>query len=183
MKVIFYYFTSENNIKQQESLILDYSIENIYSLEAPYIYFLQKETKNQTKTDSYQIAKELLIDFKNINKDLLNNKEMIKSIMEFGFNLCINNMEEAYKSVKSIQDPTIWENMAQMCVRSKRLDVAEICIGKMRFGRGSKSIRESKKEKEQECQMAMVAIQLNMKKEAEDLYKQVGRWDLLNQMY
>jgi hypothetical protein len=37
---------------------------------------------------------------------------MIKSIMEFGFNLCINNMEEAYKSVKSISDPTIWENMA-----------------------------------------------------------------------
>ncbi len=35
-----------------------------------------------------------------------------------------------------------------MCVRSKRLDVAEICIGKMRFGRGSKSIRESKAEPE-----------------------------------
>jgi len=34
--------------------------------------------------------------------------------------------------------------MAQMCVKSKRLDMAEICIGKMKFGRGAKAIRESK---------------------------------------
>ena len=31
--------------------------------------------------------------------------------------------------------------------------------------------------------MAMVAIQLNMKKEAEQLYKVAKRWDLLTQMY
>lgn len=37
---------------------------------------------------------------------------MIAKIMDFGYNLCINNMEEAYKSVKSIQDPSVWENMA-----------------------------------------------------------------------
>jgi intraflagellar transport protein 140 len=31
--------------------------------------------------------------------------------------------------------------MAAMCVKSKRLDVAEICIGNMRFARGARSIR------------------------------------------
>lgn len=31
--------------------------------------------------------------------------------------------------------------------------------------------------------MAMVAIQLNMKGEAEKLYRECGRWDLLNKMY
>ena len=35
-----------------------------------------------------------------------------------------------------------------MCVKTKRLDVAEICIGNMRFGRGAKAVRESKKEEE-----------------------------------
>ena len=49
-------------------------------------------------------------------------------------------MDEAYKSVKSIQNPIIWENMAQMCVKTKRLDVAEICIGNMRFARGARAV-------------------------------------------
>ena len=61
--------------------------------------------------------------------------------------------------------------------------MAEICIGKMKFGRGAKAIRESKQHKEQEAQMAMVAIQLNMKQEAEKLYLKCKRYDLLNKMY
>lgn len=36
--------------------------------------------------------------------------------------------------------------MAQMCVKSKRLDVAEICLGNMRFARGARAVRESKNE-------------------------------------
>jgi intraflagellar transport protein 140 len=43
--------------------------------------------------------------------------------------------------MKHIQKPVIWEKMAAMCVKSKRLDVAEICIGNMRFARGARSIR------------------------------------------
>ena len=43
--------------------------------------------------------------------------------------------------------------MAQMCVKTKRLDVAEVCIGNMRFGRGAKAVRESKKEEELDAQL------------------------------
>lgn len=60
--------------------------------------------------------------------------------MNFSFYLTTGNMDEAYKSVKSIQNPIIWENMAQMCVKTKRLDVAEICIGNMRFARGARAV-------------------------------------------
>lgn len=38
-----------------------------------------------------------------------------------------------------------------MCVKSKRLDVAEICLGNMRFARGARAVRESKKEPELEA--------------------------------
>ncbi len=57
-----------------------------------------------------------------------------------------------------------------MCVKSKRLDVAEICLGNMRFARGARAIRESRKEPELEAQLAIVAIQLGMNSEAEKLY-------------
>lgn len=38
----------------------------------------------------------------------------------------MGNMDEAYKAVKLISNPAVWENMAQICVKSKRLDVAEV---------------------------------------------------------
>lgn len=69
-----------------------------------------------------------------------------------------------------------------MCVKAKRIDVAEICLGNMRFARGSKAIRESKKETELDAQLAMVAIQLNMKDEATKLYESSKRYDLYNKM-
>jgi intraflagellar transport protein 140 len=45
-----------------------------------------------------------------------------------------------------------------MCVKTGRLDVAEICIGNMRFARGAKAVREAKKEPEHQAKLAMVAI-------------------------
>ena len=46
-----------------------------------------------------------------------------------------------------------------MCVKTNRLDVAEICIGNMRFGRGARAIRQTKQiESESETHLAMVAI-------------------------
>ena len=60
--------------------------------------------------------------------------------MNFGFYLSIGNMDEAYRSVKLIQNPLVWENMAQMRVKTKRLDVAETCLGNMRFARGTKLV-------------------------------------------
>jgi intraflagellar transport protein 140 len=58
------------------------------------------------------------------------------------FYLSIGNMDEAYKSVKLIQNPNVWENMAQMCVKTKRLDVAEVCLANMGNARGTKAVRE-----------------------------------------
>lgn len=52
----------------------------------------------------------------------------------------------------------------------------------MRFARGAKAVRESKIHDEPEAQLAMVAIQLNMLDEAEQLYRECGRNDLLNEM-
>ena len=71
--------------------------------------------------------------------------------MNFSFFLSTGNLDEAYKSVKSIANPAVWEKMAQMCVKTKRLDVAEICLGNMRFARGARAIREAKIEPEMDA--------------------------------
>jgi len=56
----------------------------------------------------------------------------------------------------------VWENMARMCVKTQRLDVAKICLGNMGHARGAKALREAEQEPEQEARVAVLAIQLGM---------------------
>ena len=63
-----------------------------------------------------------------------------------------------------------------MCVKTKRLDVAMVCLGNMGNAAAAKAVRESvKNEPEFDAQIAMLAIQIGMYAEAEELYKECGR--------
>lgn len=57
---------------------------------------------------------------------------------------------------------SVWENMAKMCVKSRRLDVASVCLGNMGHARGAKALRESLNEPELDAKVAMLAIQLGL---------------------
>lgn len=111
---------------------------------------IQKKDPN-----TFRIHELLMNDFIGLEKA---DEPTKRAVINFSYHLSCENLDEAYKSVKAIQNPTVWEKMAQMSVKTKRLDVAEICIGNMRFARGAKAIRETKKEPEFEAQLAMVAI-------------------------
>ena len=43
-----------------------------------------------------------------------------------------------------VQSVSIWENMALMCVKTKRLDVAEVCLGNMGNAKGAAAVRLAK---------------------------------------
>jgi intraflagellar transport protein 140 len=73
--------------------------------------------------------------------------------------------------------------MAHMCVKTKRLDVAEVCLGNMCHARAAAAVREAKQEPELEAQVAAVAIQLGLLDDAARLYRECGRYDLLNELY
>ncbi|KAB0401474.1 hypothetical protein E2I00_009258, partial [Balaenoptera physalus] len=65
----------------------------------------------------------------------------------------------------------VWENMARMCVKTQRLDVAKVCLGHMGHARGARALREAEQEPEPEA-----------REDAEHLYKKCGRYDLLNRL-
>jgi len=56
----------------------------------------------------------------------------------------------------------VWESLARMCVKTKRLDVAFVCLGHMKHARGAMAVREAMKEPELEAKVAMLAIQLGL---------------------
>ena len=57
---------------------------------------------------------------------------------------------------------TVWENMAKMCVKTRRLDVASLCLGHMGHARGAQALRDVADEPELNARVAMLAIQLGM---------------------
>lgn len=136
----------------------------------------EEETKKEEETSKMLILRSPMKDFTGLESV---DEVTKKAILNFSHYLTVGNMDEAYNSVRNINNKTVWQNMAQMCVKTKRLDVAMVCLGNMRFARGARATRETEGEKELEARLAMVAIQLNMIDEAKALYKECGRYDLL----
>lgn len=85
--------------------------------------------------------------------------------------------------MRTIKSAAVWEAMAHMCIRNKRLDVAEHCLGKMENARGARAAREAASIPELDARVATVAVHLNMVEDAKKLYVSCGRYDLLNQLY
>ena len=52
--------------------------------------------------------------------------------------------------------------MARMCVKTKRLDVATVCLGNMGNARAARALRQSLTEPELDAKVACLAIQLGM---------------------
>uniref|UniRef100_A0A671LEY8 Intraflagellar transport protein 140 homolog n=1 Tax=Sinocyclocheilus anshuiensis TaxID=1608454 RepID=A0A671LEY8_9TELE len=110
-------------------------------------------------------------------------KQTRDAMLNFSFYLTIGDMDEAFKAIKLIKSEAVWENMAWMCVKSCRLDVARVCLGNMGNARAARALRNAEKEPEVEAQVAVLATQLGMLEDAERLYKSCGRFDLLNKFY
>ena len=132
-----------------------------------------------TRNNTVRLYAKTMRDFVGIDKVDDSTKH---ALLEFSFNLTLGKLDEAYRAVKAIDSPFIWENMAQMCVKTRRLDVAEVCLGNMGHARGAAALRESIKEGN-EVSIGVLAIQLGLLDDAAKLFREAGRYDLLNSLY
>ena len=49
-----------------------------------------------------------------------------------------------------------------MCVKTRRLDVAKVCLANMGHARGARALREIEKEPERDARVARLALELGM---------------------
>ena len=181
------FVTSENGIKEHSIAPLEGGEEGILGLSVPHYYFLGQsappegeEEREEEAPTTLTITRKPMRDFENLESI---DEQTRSAILNFSVHLAYGNLDEAYNSVRNIENASVWESMAQMCVKTKRIDVAQICLGNMRFARGAKAVRLAcSTEAEPEAQVAMVAIQLNMLEDAKRLYREAGRWDLLTKL-
>ncbi|OUM64974.1 hypothetical protein PIROE2DRAFT_8118 [Piromyces sp. E2] len=82
-----------------------------------------------------------------------------------------------------IKNKEVWENMAKMSIKTKRLDVASICLGNMGNAVAVQALNELSNEECNDVKLATIAIYLDMYDEAEKLFLSAKAYDKLSQFY
>lgn len=130
-----FFYTSEYGIHVQESHKINRDIQGIFALAVPSIYFIISKAVDKQK---HSLSEKKFQFFEGLEKIDETTKA---NLIEFSIYMSSGKIDEAYKIVKNIKNQFIWENMAQICVKTKRLDVLEVCLSNMRFARGIKAVR------------------------------------------
>lgn len=193
--VISLFSTPENGILLQDFFPIDSAYFSLLGVQVPYFYLVKSselESAPPPDPPSYgatniplpdkhhMVIKHTMRDFTGLEKA---DAEARQAMMNFSYLSAIGNMDEAFKAIKLIKSESVWENMARMCVKTKRLDVATVCLGNMGNARAARALREAQQEPELDARVACLAIQLSMSEEAEKLLKNSSRYDLLNKFY
>uniref|UniRef100_A0A8C6GV48 Intraflagellar transport 140 n=1 Tax=Mus spicilegus TaxID=10103 RepID=A0A8C6GV48_MUSSI len=186
--ILSFFASEEHGFLLYDSFPRPSTYQSLLGMEVPHYYFTKKpgEADKEDRVDSgyyhipQMVAKRPLRDFVGLEDC---DKSTRDAMLNFSFFVTIGDMDEAFKSIKLIKSEAVWENMARMCVKTQRLDVAKVCLGNMGHARGARALREAEQEPELEARVAMLAIQLGMLEEAEQLYKKCKRYDLLNKFY
>ncbi|KAM9372431.1 intraflagellar transport protein 140 homolog [Phaethornis superciliosus] len=185
--IISFFITEEHGLLLHDSFPLPSSYQTLLGIEVPHYYFaknLGEAEKGQgdpaSVKASQMVARRPLRYFIGLGDC---DKTTRDAMLNFSFYLSAGDMDKAFRSIRLIKSEAVWENMARMCVRTQRLDVAKICLGNMGHARGVKALRDAEQEPEHEARVAMLAMQLGMLEDAERLYKACKRYDLLNKFY
>ncbi|CAH1793664.1 unnamed protein product [Owenia fusiformis] len=200
MMIVSLFVTPENGVLIQDSFSMKKSHSSMLGMQVPYYYFARKaedtdkadanaaldESMNRPQTTaapsftSKAVSRRTMRDFIGLEDADKNARD---AMMNFSFYLTIGNMDEAFKAIKLIRSESVWENMAKMCVKTRRLDVATVCLGNMGHARGAKALRESVAEPELDARVACLAVQLDLHEDAVRPLKNCKRYDLLNDFY
>lgn len=186
--VLSFFVTEEHGFLLQDSFSRPPAYQTLLGIQVPHYYFTRKpgEADGEDQGDPgrhrvpHLVGRRPLRDFVGLEGC---DKPTQDAMLDFSFFVTIGDMDEALKCIKLIKSEAVWENMARVCVKTQRLDVAKVCLGNMGHARGARALREAEQEPELEARVAMLAIQLGMLEDAEQLYRKCGRYDLLNKLY
>jgi intraflagellar transport protein 140 len=83
-----------------------------------------------------------------------------RALLDFARHTAAGDTESAFRAVRAVQSPGLWETMARVAIKSRRLDVAELCIGHVENARAARAAREGRALPELDARMAAVAVHL-----------------------
>jgi len=176
-EIIFLYISSDNKILIHSRVPINDKI--FIGPSVPFIYLLKKNNDNGDNS-GVVMEKQIMKGYAGVD---CNDSTIIKHMMDFSYYITIGNLDEAFKSVHMIKNKEVWENMAKMSIKTKRLDVVSICLGNMGNAVAVQALNELSSNESNDFKLATIAIYLGMYDEAEKLFLSAKAYDKLNQFY
>ncbi|XP_012271619.1 intraflagellar transport protein 140 homolog [Orussus abietinus] len=150
----------------------------LLGVHSPEIIILNSETSLGSES---KITRLVMRDFEDLGTCDATTK---KAILNFSFHVSIANTDEAFKAIKTIRNEAIWKNLAKMCVKTKQLDMAMLCLGHMKHARGARALREAMQDANLslEAKTGILAVELDLCNDAERLFREAKRLDLVGSL-
>jgi intraflagellar transport protein 140 len=187
--LVMLFITADMHFLVQEVSTINPEFYSTIGCNASYVYYTTKnmavpslpaETNRGTDSIPLPAQRAPLKDFIGLGDC---DEPMVKAMLSFSYSSLMGNMDDAFKAIKSIKNQRVWKTLAVMSVKTRRFDVALVCVGNMNDGRAAKAIREAQEIPEEDARLATLAVHLGMLDTAEELYISSGRYDLLNLFY
>ncbi|RCN25692.1 hypothetical protein ANCCAN_28593, partial [Ancylostoma caninum] len=159
------FVTSDHGIQLQDLARKSSASDALIGVHVPHLYFTKKmefdeeEVRGEKSIGRFLIARSLR-EFSGVENC---DEATRKGMMDFCYYLSIGQMDEAFKAIRFIKSESVWEHMASMSVKTRRLDVAAVCLGNMKNIRGARALRKAQEAGESEAiQCAVLAVELGM---------------------
>lgn len=108
------------------------------------------------------------------------------AMLDFCYFVALGKMDEAYKAVaKLVKNVSVWQHLARMSIQTRRLDVLSVCLGNMGHASAARGLRETLADEPDQplIAIAVTAIHLGLFEEAEKIFTELGRSDMVNMLY
>ncbi|XP_043479538.1 intraflagellar transport protein 140 homolog [Leptopilina heterotoma] len=170
--------SSDHGIVVQDVRSLNDDNCRLLGVQSPHIIILNSELSSSSDG---KVARLVMKDFEELEDCDLTTK---KAILDFCFYLSITNMDEAFKAIKTIKNETVWKSLAKMCVKTKQLDMAMLCLGHMKQAKAARALREAMHDDSLtlEAKIGILAIELGLHNDAERLFREAKRLDLIGSL-
>lgn len=143
-------------------------------LHTPYVVVLSQQN----------IKKVLIHEFEDMPE---HDAGTVKQVVDFLYFMTIGYLEKAVvvgTGLTSGKSSVIWDSLAKVCVARKRPDVGAVCLGKMGNIKGALMMRKVMNDNNMDdtCKVAVLAVNLGMIEEAEELFREAQRPDLITRL-
>ena len=107
-----------------------------------------------------------------------------KSLMELNFHLATGDIDAAFNAIRGIDNKGTWCSLAKTCAQMRRIDLADLCFGRMEDGGSALLLHKAKEnDPDETASIVVVDTQLSLYDEAKNLAKENRRFDLLASMH
>lgn len=164
-------FEYKNWCSSQELFTLDFML---CALSTPYVIVLSQQN----------IKKIIMREFEDSTD---HEAASVRQVLDFLYYIMTGHLEKAVvvgTNISGGKGSVIWDSLAKECVARKRPDVGAVCLGKMGNIKGALMMRKAMNDNDIDdtCQVGILALNLGMTDEAELLFKEAQRPDLITRL-